>query len=613
MATEKEEVVLQFKVEQGDAITEMERMKKSIIQTKEEQRELNKAYKQGDITLTEYAAETVRLEGILKKQQSTYNNVQKSVTGVKTQLDKLIDSNKEISKDLKKTSESFQDVAGKINVAGVNIGDLTTKLGSFVNPATAAVTAVTALGAAYLASARGAQDLQRAQDLLSASTTVVSNKLFTGKGGQFGANSILNALITGSTAAFTAAPALLVKSLFGETVTEIDRVADALKKLREVELIDLKEAQKAAKDNLKIAEQNRRYRDDETKSLDDRLSAANDVEGSINAFEAALLKVQNDRLVAAQKLAEVTNNDVTALSLVKDIEREISDIQEDAEGKRTEALNGVLAIERQIALLRGQNTTGATGLATDTKTGANFGKDTNSLVDQVSVNNEIVINGARYLNDALNKLDKDRTDNETKNAGERFRINQEADDAKLQSATMVAGALAGLAEEGSEIQRVLALTGIVADTALAVTRGIAASQSVPYPGNLVAMASTIAAVLGGIANARAVAGFAEGGYTGYGGKYEPAGIVHKGEYVVPQSVNYSSAAQPHIRALESMRLSQYAEGGVVTSSMTNQANESLALKNSIKTIAKQQIIVAVKDIKNALRKVDVKDNRGQLK
>jgi lambda family phage tail tape measure protein len=33
-----------------------------------------------------------------------------------------------------------------------------------------------------------------------------------------------------------------------------------------------------------------------------------------------------------------------------------------------------------------------------------------------------------------------------------------------------------------------------------------------------------------------VGGFAEGGYTGLGGKYEPAGIVHRGEFVVPADV-----------------------------------------------------------------------------
>lgn len=33
-----------------------------------------------------------------------------------------------------------------------------------------------------------------------------------------------------------------------------------------------------------------------------------------------------------------------------------------------------------------------------------------------------------------------------------------------------------------------------------------------------------------------IRGFSSGGYTGRGGKYEPAGIVHKGEYVLPQKV-----------------------------------------------------------------------------
>ncbi|MDV7511913.1 hypothetical protein R4524_18635, partial [Acinetobacter baumannii] len=39
-----------------------------------------------------------------------------------------------------------------------------------------------------------------------------------------------------------------------------------------------------------------------------------------------------------------------------------------------------------------------------------------------------------------------------------------------------------------------------------------------------------------IANIRAIKdqGFADGGYTGSGGKYEPAGIVHKGEVVWSQ-------------------------------------------------------------------------------
>ncbi len=51
--------------------------------------------------------------------------------------------------------------------------------------------------------------------------------------------------------------------------------------------------------------------------------------------------------------------------------------------------------------------------------------------------------------------------------------------------------------------------------------------------------------------------FAEGGYTGSGGKYEPAGIVHKGEYVVPADV-VKKVGVPNLE-----RLRGYANGGLV--------------------------------------------------
>lgn len=60
--------------------------------------------------------------------------------------------------------------------------------------------------------------------------------------------------------------------------------------------------------------------------------------------------------------------------------------------------------------------------------------------------------------------------------------------------------------------------------------------------------------------------FYTGGYTGDGGKYEPAGVVHKGEYVAPQEVVNNPAAAPHLRVLEGMRLKHlrgYSSGGYV--------------------------------------------------
>lgn len=62
--------------------------------------------------------------------------------------------------------------------------------------------------------------------------------------------------------------------------------------------------------------------------------------------------------------------------------------------------------------------------------------------------------------------------------------------------------------------------------------------------------------------------YASGGYTGRGGKYEPAGIVHKGEYVVPKSQVNQSTGMPYADALGrapvgSRPSASYASGGLV--------------------------------------------------
>jgi TP901 family phage tail tape measure protein len=83
-----------------------------------------------------------------------------------------------------------------------------------------------------------------------------------------------------------------------------------------------------------------------------------------------------------------------------------------------------------------------------------------------------------------------------------------------------------------------------------------------------AMSRTIALISAQII---ALRGFASGGYTGAGGKYEPAGIVHKGEYVVPkQHVNQATGTPKpgFMNALggqmPASRGPSYANGGMVT-------------------------------------------------
>lgn len=53
-------------------------------------------------------------------------------------------------------------------------------------------------------------------------------------------------------------------------------------------------------------------------------------------------------------------------------------------------------------------------------------------------------------------------------------------------------------------------------------------------------------------------GFSSGGFTGSGGKYEPAGIVHRGEYVVPQEMSYLF---PYLEKMRTGKIKGFAQGG----------------------------------------------------
>lgn len=76
----------------------------------------------------------------------------------------------------------------------------------------------------------------------------------------------------------------------------------------------------------------------------------------------------------------------------------------------------------------------------------------------------------------------------------------------------------------------------IAQSLVSIQQGIAMAAANPFPYNIAAMASVAAATASIVSNIAAVAdvGFAAGGFTGPGGKYQPAGIVHKGEYVFDQ-------------------------------------------------------------------------------
>jgi len=156
-------------------------------------------------------------------------------------------------------------------------------------------------------------------------------------------------------------------------------------------------------------------------------------------------------------------------------------------------------------------------------------------------------------------------------------VERQTQDAMVSILGSAADAARLFGEKGFIAWKAFALAQAVVAGALATVRALA---EVPYPVNFFVAAAAAAAAAVQIATIATTqpGGFARGGYTGPGGKYEPAGVVHRGEFVIPaervreigiaplQQLAFGSAATP--MAVPNF---SYAQGGLVsgTAAATN--------------------------------------------
>jgi lambda family phage tail tape measure protein len=115
------------------------------------------------------------------------------------------------------------------------------------------------------------------------------------------------------------------------------------------------------------------------------------------------------------------------------------------------------------------------------------------------------------------------------------------------------------------------------------------------------LAATIPAIVKATAERNKMRGFADGGYTGEGSKYTPAGIVHKGEVVFSKEdvkllggVKKTDSLRPTSNANM-----QYFTGGIVgfgnTSTAKNETNYAM-----VEAVKNLQIVATIEDINAGL-------------
>jgi len=114
----------------------------------------------------------------------------------------------------------------------------------------------------------------------------------------------------------------------------------------------------------------------------------------------------------------------------------------------------------------------------------------------------------------------------------------------------------------------------IAAAGIAIQQNIAAASKVGFPYNLPLIAGAVAQGVSIIANIRAIKdqGFAEGGYTGSGGKYEAAGIVHKGEVVWSQD---DIRRWGGVGLVENMRKSSGPKAFINNNALNNSSTENV--------------------------------------
>lgn len=197
----------------------------------------------------------------------------------------------------------------------------------------------------------------------------------------------------------------------------------------------------------------------------------------------------------------------------------------------------------------------------------------------------------------------------------------EIEQVKFQAAADITNAMSSLADAAGEQSRtlaiaskVLALGEIAINTGKAIAAGIAQAQSVPFPGNIAAIATTIATIVANIATATKTvksAKFAVGGEVtgpGSGTSDSIPAQLSNGESVI--TAKATSMFAPILSSFNMM-------GGGVPINLTASSNQTMGEDMLARAVAKgvqmmPRPVVSVEEINSVGKRVEVLENLGSL-
>lgn len=609
----KEEVLIDIQIDEGESVESINSLRAAV-------KEMTKARNDANLQTAEGRAQVQALN-----QAIDANNKK-----IKENIDSLTKQKLNIGN----YKNEIVDAAKEINVFGVSVGDAGQKIASFANPVTAAVGVLTALGAAYAKSTAGAKDLAYANDILSSSISYATNSMFEFNEEAKNGEGIVSKFTTSFITFFAGRNAAILAQVS----------AMAKQTLRELGIVEI-ESQRKAKDLLGLAEQQRRIRDDNTKSYEERKDAAQKALDFINQREGVLVDMQQKKLAQFQTLASLDRGNLELQKEIKQIEFEIADIREDSEGKRTEVLNGVNTLlkdqdqllianargerernqaisEFRLLILR-QEVEEKKRILTELNEWMIANDEATALrrnqadFQQASIEGQELV--SQYEREDIIETDADNKRNIAalervkKRNEEEIALRKFTEDVKLgilsKSFAQFSNILGKQTQEGKALATIQALVDTYA--------GANAQLKLPFPYNLFAAGTTIAT---GLFNVKEINGFADGGIvrSGFGLPITRSNgdnvlaTVKTGEVILNQR---QQSALGGASTFRSIGVPGFAEGGVVgfpSSVVDNSTSSPFDLTRLEQTIASLKVRVAVEDINDGQKNYAEITERAQF-
>lgn len=235
---------------------------------------------------------------------------------------------------------------------------------------------------------------------------------------------------------------------------------------------------------------------------------------------------------------QLTEDQQALLDKLRELREELRRVRDEArEEKGAELLQSFNQRRLEFFGTRQQGETGAEF--------TRFAKQSRAI-DELQVSEKLrnqIVEAARYdhelrLSEIHQRGEDHRLEVERQAMQRRLEIQQQGAQATSDIFGNLATTARAFGKEGFAAWKAFSIAQATVDTYKSAIAAYAATVGIPVVGPALAPVAAAAAVAAGIANIAQIAatnpqGYALGGYTGDGGRFEAAGTVHRGEYVMP--------------------------------------------------------------------------------